>query len=357
MPDSGGRLPPVSRRSDRDMREPSDQPRKVCARLWAFLWLLLAPSLLLAQSIPPLSQPLVQQLDRAVSEATAARSVPYRLQPGDELEIRAFAIPDLSATVRVRPDGRISLVLLDEIEVAGRTPTEVSDLLSSLYSKSYRNPKVTVVVRNFSSYQVYVGGAVEKPGLISLSAGLTATAAIFEAGGFSIREGPKHVILLRQAADGNRTTTRFDLDDVLLRGQTDVSLQSGDILYVPKHGISVYVAGEVVEPGLVELTGRLTALTAIMKARGLKSSARSNNIILLRDSGKGNPVISRLNVKEMLSTGAGDMELQPFDVVYVPKSTIAKIDQFVDQYMRQLLPISVNFGFSYVVGGGAAFIE
>jgi hypothetical protein len=59
----------------------------------------------------------------------------------------------------------------------------------------------------------------------------------------------------------------------------------------------------------------------------------------------------------MLSNGTGDVVLQPFDVVFVPKSTIAKMDQFVDQYMRQLLPISVNFGFSYIVGGGSTFIE
>jgi polysaccharide export outer membrane protein len=317
----------------------------------------------LAQQVPspptevPEPQSLQQQYDRLVAEAAAAQAAPYRIQPGDELDIRVYAISDLSATVRVRPDGRISLLLLDDVEAAGRTPQELSETLSQLYSSSYRDPRVTVIVRNFYNFQAYVGGAVAKPGLVSLSGGQTMVSAIFQAGGFVVEDGPKQVVLLRQQTTGERTAQRLDLDEVLLQGRPDIALQPSDILYVPKHGISVYVGGEVVEPGLVQLTGNLTALSAILKAKGLKPTAKANSVVLLRNSGQSIPQLTKLNVSAMLSNGTGDVVLQPFDVVFVPKSTIAKMDQFVDQYMRQLLPISVNFGFSYIVGGGSTFIE
>jgi polysaccharide biosynthesis/export protein len=303
------------------------------------------------------SQALGQQLDQVAAEAARARTAPYRIQPGDELDVRAYAIADLNATVRVRPDGRISLLLLDDVEAVGFTPQELSETLSNLYGKSYRTPRITVNVRNFYNFQAYVGGAVAKPGLVSLSGGQTVASAIFQAGGFTVEDGPKQVILLRQQSSGARMAQRLDLDDVLLRGAPDAPLQPSDILYVPKHGISVYVGGEVQEPGLVQLTGNLTALAAVMKAKGLKPTAKANNVVLLRNTGEAIPRLSKLDLSAILSTGTGDLQLQPYDVVYVPKSVIAKMDQFVDQYMRQLLPISVNFGFSYIVGGGTAFIE
>jgi polysaccharide export outer membrane protein len=334
--------------------------------IWAAALLFCFESALVAQtSSPPAPQANLQalpqsvrtELDQAVAAQAAAREAPYRIQRGDDLDIRAFAIPDLNAAVRVRPDGKISLVLLGDIEAAGHTTEELAQAVSSLYSENFRNPKITVIVHNFYNFNVYVGGEVAKPGVVPLSGGLTVASAIFQSGGFKEEEGPRSVLLVHRGEDGAQSVTNLDLDDVLVRGKPDIALQPLDVLYVPKNAINVYVGGEVVEPGLVPLSGRMTALAAVLKARGLKLTARANNVVLLRNSGQGKPVILRVNLQDAITKGRGDLELQPYDVVFVPKSVIARLDQFVNQYLQLLQPISTNVGFTYLLGGTAAVIH
>jgi polysaccharide export outer membrane protein len=280
---------------------------------------------------------------------TAAARPSYVVRPGDELEIRAHNLPELTQVVRVRPDGKISLLLLNDVEVADRDPESLSATISSLYAAHFRNPRVVVIVRSFTNFHVYVGGEVARPGLIPLGGDLTVSGAVFQAGGFKDEEGPKRVLLLRSAKSG-QTSQELDLADVLERGKADVALQPGDVVYVPRTIISVYVGGEVTEPGLIPMSGRLTALRAVLKAGGFKNTAKTQSVILIRDSGQGGAVITKLNLQDVIAKGQADVELKPFDVVFVPKSKIARINQFMEMYFRQLMPVSLNAGFSYLLG-------
>ena len=286
------------------------------------------------------------------ASAQPARPATYVLQPGDELEIRAFNIPELTQTARIRPDGKISLVLLNDIDAAGRTTEQLNEQLCSLYGKHFRNPQVTTIVRTFSGFNVYVGGEVAQPGLVPLGGDLTAVSAIFRAGGFKDTAAPKRIVLLRNGADGSPVVINLDADEILTKGRPDSPLKAGDVLFVPKSAINIYVGGEVIEPGLIPLDGQLTALAAVIKAKGFKPTAKLNSVMLIRDSGQGKPIITKVNLSEVLAQKQPDTPLKPFDVVYVPKSTIAKIDQFMEQYVRQVQPISVVAGFSYLLGTG-----
>jgi len=139
---------------------------------------------------------------------------------------------------------------------------------------------------------------------------------------------------------------------VLEQKQPDLRLEAGDVVFVPKANMNVYVGGEVGTPGLVSMQGRTTVAAAIIRAGGFRETARSDSVILLRQGPDGKPQATKLNVSAVLERGGADLDLRPYDVVFVPKSTIAKVDRFIEQYVRQLLPISMNAGFSYVVGGG-----
>jgi polysaccharide biosynthesis/export protein PslD len=189
----------------------------------------------------------------------------YVLQAGDDLEVRAFNIPELTHTVKIRPDGRISLLLLNDVEAAGLTPSELGEALSKEYKEYYRNPRVTVIVRGFANRNVYVGG-------------------------------------------------------------------------------------EVMQPRLIPLTGKMTIAGAIFHAGGFRDTAKTKEVVLLRDAGDGKPTFERLDLNDILNKGKPDVELKPFDVVFVPKSKIAKLDQFMSQYVKQLMPLSINYGFNYVLG-------
>ena len=141
----------------------------------------------------------------------------------------------------------------------------------------------------------------------------------------------------------------MNVDNIVSKHEQDMALRAGDILYVPKANISVYVGGEVMHPGLLPLNGELSVMGAVFQAGGLKETAKSNTVMVVRNTGDGPPTVLKLRLDDAVK-GKPVAVLQPFDVVYVPRSTISRIDHFVDQYIRQILPINVSAGFSYLFG-------
>ena len=122
----------------------------------------------------------------------------YTIAPGDELDIKFFFNPELNETITVRPDGMISLQLIDEIQAAGLQPAELDQKLTDLYSRELRKPVLTVIVRSFTRQRVYVGGEVNTPGLIELSGGLTALQAVFQSAGFKETADPAETLVIRK---------------------------------------------------------------------------------------------------------------------------------------------------------------
>ena len=115
----------------------------------------------------------------AQAQTTAAqRPAAYVIHAGDQLDIKFFYNPELNESVTVRPDGKISLQLVDEIQAAGLQPSELDQRLTELYSHELKKPVLTVIVRSFTGQRVYVGGEVNRQGLITLQPGLTALQAV-----------------------------------------------------------------------------------------------------------------------------------------------------------------------------------
>jgi polysaccharide biosynthesis/export protein len=304
--------------------------------------LILLPLLLFPQT-PAAGQP---------APAEAAKPAPaaaYTLHSGDILDIRVYNFPELSQEAVILPDGRISVPLMNDVMAQGKTPGELSDFLTEGLARQVRNPKVSVVVKGFAGRNVYVGGEVGQPSQVPLVGTLSAVQAIFQSGGVRETSDTANVALIRNPAKGNPETRSINVEKILRNQEPDVPLQAGDVIYVPKSTVNVYVGGEVEKPGLQPLNKRLTLMAAVISAGGLKRSAKRNAIVLLRDDGSGKPLVSKLNVEEIMN-GAADAVLQPYDVVIVPKSGIAKLNDWVDQYLRQMSPVTLSLGFSYVLG-------
>ncbi len=113
--------------------------------------------------------------------------------------------------------------------------------------------------------------------------------------------------------------------------------------FAPRH---VYVGGEVNTPGLIKAQESLTALRAIIQSGGFKETGNIESVVVLRYNGTTTPEFMTLNFKGDLKTGAqsGDIWLQPFDVVFVPKTRIASANQFVSEYIDKMIPIQRNMG-------------
>jgi polysaccharide biosynthesis/export protein len=219
----------------------------------------------LAQSNPsPSSEAASTQA--APPQATTAEAVSlYQLKPGDVIAVRFFYNPELNEEVQIRPDGRISLQLIGEVEVASKTIEEAVGLVKEKYVKEIRTPDLTIQVKTYASQKIYV-------------------------------------------------------------------------------------VGEVYHPGLVNLPGPMTVFDAISEAGGIKATGNKNLAVLLRKGPTGSPEGRRLSLFEhgALTAGASTI-LGPFDVVMVPESKTSRIDRWVDQTIRQMIPLMMTAGFNYLI--------
>lgn len=185
------------------------------------------------------------------------------VQPGDVLQIKFPFWPDLNEEQAIRPDGRIALQHIGEVEVSGRTPEEIRQTLITRYAVVLKNPELNVAVKTYISQQVYVGGEVRDPNMVPIEGGrLTVVDAIFRAGGF------------------------------------------------------------------------------------LKQSAQLSNVIVIRQR-DGKQYVRSLNLNKAFNGKDPDpFLLEPYDVVYVPRTRIDHVDQWVDTYINQLIPDKFVFTFN-----------
>ena len=178
----------------------------------------------------------------------------YRISAGDRLNVKFFYNADLNQEVVVRPDGRISLQLVQEVMAAGLTPAELTEELGKGYSKHLEQPEITVIVNAFGGQRIYVGG-------------------------------------------------------------------------------------EVGAPGLREIGGPTTALQAIAASGGFKDTARKDEVAVIRRGPENKPFIIALNLKKAMDGTdlSQDIYLVPYDTVLVPKSNIADVNLWTQQYIGNTL--------------------
>jgi len=203
-------------------------------------------------------------VDYAASEKHPYLEQEYKIQVGDQLDIKFFYNPELNEQAIVRPDGRVSLQLVHEVMAAGLTPAELTDFLHKSYASELKKPEVTVIVRSFGAHKVYIDG-------------------------------------------------------------------------------------EVTKPGMIPLVGLVTVMQAISQAGGVKESARTSEVIIIRHGAANKPFAFPVNVEKIVDGTdlRQDIPLKPFDIVFVPRSPIANVNVWVDQYLRKNVPISAGFFYNF----------
>ena len=109
----------------------------------------------------------------------------------------------------------------------------------------------------------------------------------------------------------------------------------------------VYVSGQVNKPGLVNIVGNLTALQAISVAEGFKDDASETQIIVIRRGPSNQPVVAEINLKAAIKgdDSTQDVMLQPFDIVFVPRSRIANVNRFVQNFIKNNIPVPFTFAY------------
>lgn len=154
----------------------------------------------------------------------------YIIGPEDIIEVRVWREPEVSAIVQVRPDGKIALPLINDIEAAGLTPEKLKAKLVEALSQYYNKPEVFVVIRAVQSKKYHIVGEVNRTGTFPLVVPITILEALTNAGGFREFANTKKITILR-----NGSILKFNYNDVI-RGkkmEQNIPLQAGDYIVVP----------------------------------------------------------------------------------------------------------------------------
>lgn len=251
-----------------------------------------------------------------LTAAVVTADTAYRIGPDDVLNITVWDQKDLDQTVFVRPDGKISLVLIGEIQAGGVTVAELASQLTTLYGRTIRNAQVTVSVREIRSRPVFFFGGVAKPGPLQLTQEVTLLQALSAVGGLAPTADSESAYVLR---GGKRIA--IDLYRLVQKGDVsqNIPLQPGDTVVVPIADV-VFVHGEVRTPGAVKFTKDLTVLKAIVQAGGFTPLASPRRVTLLRTEGDRKESV-RVNVDAIMTNpgDANDLPLRPNDVITVPQ--------------------------------------
>ena len=177
-------------------------------------------------------QPTATHMENQAAEAFED----YRIGPTDSLQITVWANPEISVPeVVVRPDGKISFPLVDDVQAADLTPLELKQALTELLSEYITNPTLTVVVREIHSKTVYVLGEVTRPGPVAMRANMTVIDTLAIAGGFGAFAKKDRIKVIRQSGDGDPVEFFFDygayVDGTGL--EQNILLVPGDKIIVP----------------------------------------------------------------------------------------------------------------------------
>jgi polysaccharide export outer membrane protein len=168
----------------------------------------------------------------AVTPATTDPA--YVIGPEDVLDINVWKEPDMTRIVPVRPDGKISLPLINDVQAAGSTPQQLATTVTDKLRKFLTEPQVTVIVTAINSQRVFVIGEVLHAGAFTLIPGTTVLQALANAGGFTTFANVKKIHVMR-LVNGKHTEMPFNYREVLKGDNPDqnIKLEPGDTVVVP----------------------------------------------------------------------------------------------------------------------------
>lgn len=278
---------------------------------------------------------LDRQLDRSQLQAPIG---PYRVGPGDELDIEVAELGETRARTKVMPDGMLYYNVARGIDVRGRTIPEISTLLSKALETDYVNPVVTVNVAKADSQRFWILGQVQKPGAYPITKPTTLIAALSNGGGLltntetSEVSNPEPADLERAILIRRGDLVPVDFERLVREGDIsqNVYVKGGDYIFVPSLTTrSFYVLGHVNQPGPVYFEHGATLVSAVAAAGGPRPDAIVTKALILR-GGALRPKVAVVNLGNIMKGGESDLKLEGGDIVWLPRSPWSKLEDYVE---------------------------
>lgn len=257
------------------------------------------------------------------ASAESQTSPVLTIGPGDVLEIDVLGVDELSRRVRVLGDGTITLPLLGNFQISGRSVKDSEELIARMLSvkELVNDPQVSIFVVESVSGAISVQGAVQSPGTYDLLGGSTLLEIIGRAGGLTQERGAR-ILIVRGSDPATQETIEIDASRLFDEGDVsqNVGLRPGDIVVVPPaRRLRVYVTGAVRRPGAVEYSSSegITVLQAITAAGGPTERANLKKVTIKRRHSDGTEELIPVNAKRIQNGKEPDLPLERNDTVVV----------------------------------------
>jgi len=255
----------------------------------------------------------------------------YVIGEGDTLMISVWGEKDLSISVKVRPDGKITLPALGEIPAADMTPGALQTELTNKLRRIVKNPIVTVIIAEVTNNKVYVFGGGVNSGVYSLTQRTTLLQLLCQLGQQSAGQKTSLLVPGAQIADlrnayiiRNGSKIRRDFFDLFVNAKMsdDIVIEPNDVLFIPTfQDRNVYIMGAVATPKAIVYRDGLTVVEALLEAGGFTKFAKQNATVIYRKSG-GKDLTIPVKVKDLINDGdlRQNTSLLPGDYVIVNES-------------------------------------
>jgi polysaccharide export outer membrane protein len=250
----------------------------------------------------------------------------YSLGPGDKVEIEIIGETGTRADTFITPDSKLYFDLLPGIDVKGKSAKQVREEMEKLLTRYYKQPQVSLTLKEVSSQRVWVLGRVNAPGIYPLSRPLRVLDAVTQAGGlFTSRftgtteelADLSHSFLMR----GGKMLP-VDFQKLIREGDLaqNIYLEPDDFIYLPSSLTNeVYVLGAVTEPRPVGFMNEMNLITALGRGLGMRPEADLTHVTIVRGS-LTEPKIATVNARDIIQGKATNVRLEPGDIVYIPGS-------------------------------------
>ena len=250
----------------------------------------------------------------------------YALGPGDKLEIEIIGETGTRTDTFVTPDSKVYFDLLPGIDVKGKTTAQLREEMEKNLVRYYKQPQVSLTLREVSSQRVWVLGRVNAPGIYPLNRPLRVLDAVTQAGGlFTSRftgtteelADLSHSFLMR----GGKMLP-VDFQKLIREGDLaqNIYLEPDDFIYLPSSLTNeVYVLGAVTSPRPVGFMNEMNLITALGRGLGIQPNADLTHVTIVRGS-LTEPKIATVNARDIIQGKATNVRLEPGDIVYVPGS-------------------------------------
>jgi polysaccharide biosynthesis/export protein len=266
---------------------------------------------------PNLGKPNLGKLPKG----TGAPQRKFVLGPEDIIEISVWGNKEFAGDLPVRPDGKVSIPLIGDVNVEGLTPTKVKNLITQKLRKFIKDASVTVFVKEINSINISIAGEVNVPGTYKVNRPITLLHLFSLSQGFTEKADLKNSFLLRKGKKMN-----IDLYALVRKGDIsqNVSLLPNDLIFIKDNFQNqIKVAGEVIEPQVITFQDEMTALDAILVSKGLTEKADLKNSFLLRKGKKMDIDLYALVKKGVISQ---NVSLLPNDLIFIQDNFVNRIN-------------------------------